>query len=114
MIVADAVSDDKSGVGHDTEVPVFARSRSSQATEAIDVVGQESLDVVEKFSEMLGNVARELSNPVPVEATRNAVRSRASLVPSAGVEDADHVALRTQIQELQVNNENLSARRAWN
>lgn len=63
VVVADAVYEgnliakDRGYTWHDFETPVPIRSRSSQVTGAADVVGRRNLDMVQKFSETLPNVA---------------------------------------------------------
>lgn len=51
------------------------------------------------------NVTVELVNPVTDRANRDAPRSGVSLVLSYGVDDADLVAFRAYIQELQAKTE---------
>lgn len=120
MDVADAIAEDKSifmdkgVVGSDIEMSVFAYSHVPQATAAITVVYQENFDVAEKIYETFGYVGSELSNSVPNEAMRKASPARVSVVPSPAVEDSDHTALRSLIQELQAQKEYVLARRAGN
>lgn len=118
IVVADAksggksIANDRSNVGRDTKSLVFARSRSLQATSDIEVIGQGKLVVVEKPFE--ANVTGEVVSPVLNEVTMEAARPRGSLVPSSGVEDPGLVALRAHIQDLQAENEALSACHAKN
>lgn len=86
-----SVAKNRSDIGRDTEAQVFARTRSSNATDDIELSGQEELDVVEKSSE--ADLARELVNPVSNETNMNAARSRASFVPSSCLQYGDHVSL---------------------
>lgn len=55
------------------------------------------------------DVAGKPVDPVPNDTTWTATRSRTSSVPRSGVEDADLVDLRSHIQELEVENEDLLA-----
>lgn len=67
---------------------------------------------MEKPSEV--NLNGEVFDPVPNEDTGDAAWSVANMILSPSLEDADPVALRIDIQELQVENEDLLARRAGN
>lgn len=55
-----------------------------------------------------------LVNPVFNESTRNFARSRVSLVFSSGVKDADLVAPRSHLHELQTEKKSLLSRRVEN
>lgn len=118
IVVADGVSEvksifkDRSDNKGDIVAPVFARSCPSQVTGDIEVTCQGKIIVVKKPSE--AGVVGELFNLIPVEATRNAARPRVGLFCSSGVDNVDLVALDAHIQELQTENQDLSANRAGN
>lgn len=57
---------------------------------------------------MVGKAAR----PVPIEVPRNRSQSQASAVLRSGVKDAEELAIRSQIQELQVKSKGLLSRQA--
>lgn len=68
--------------------------------------------MLEKRSEV--NAIGELIDLVLNEETKEAAPSRANMVPSPGVEDADLVASRAPNQKMQAENEELVARCAGN
>lgn len=116
IVVANAVSEsnsiakDRIDIGHNTETPVIARSRSSESNVYIDVTGQGKIGVVRKPSE--ANAADKLVNCDPNEVTRDAARPRASLDSSSDEKYTYFFAFRVLIQELQAEIEDLLTCRA--
>lgn len=62
----------------------------------------------------MADVAGKIAHSVPLLAFKSGAQSRASVILGSGMENADMVAPRTQMQKLQVRNENSLARCARN
>lgn len=118
VVVADALSESKmiakasSNVKHAIKVAVVVLFRLSQATSDIEVVCQGKSGVMEE--PCVASVADELVYPFLDKDTGDIARVLAKLGSSPGVNNADLVAARTRIQELQANNVDLLARSGVN
>lgn len=80
------IAKEKSGMGRNSDSPVFVRSQSSQATSDIEVVKERHL--VEQKKLFQAGVAGKAADPVPEEVTRNIFRVRTSSVCGSRVKDA--------------------------
>lgn len=102
----------RSGVARGSYALIFFPARAGQATGDFKL-DTEWVKFMEKPSEPVAVAFEDAVPSVPSEVQAGGSRSSASRLPSSGVEDADLVALREHIQELQPENEDLLSRRAW-
>lgn len=84
-----------------------------QAPSYVEVATKETL-VTLKPDDAVANVADESVHPVHLQVARNSARSQVIVVLGSIVKDSDMVALRTPIQKLQAEFENVLILRAGN
>lgn len=93
------IAEQRYGMASDTEMLLFSRARTAQATGDYDSV-IESINVANNISELVCEAIEKDSRPVPSEWHAKGSRSSDGMVLNSVVEGADTVDFWNQIQEL--------------